>query len=79
MRGTRHLIALLLLAFATDCFRPLNVFAADSLPELTSNSAVKSLSPTEAIRGYPVRIRGTITYIHPNSYSLFLQDSTAGI
>ena len=49
------------------------------LPELRSNSAIKSLPASEAARGYPVKVQGTITYVHPDTYALFLQDSTAGI
>ncbi len=48
-------------------------------PALTRVAQVKSLSPTEAALGHPVRIRGTVTYVHTNSYALFVQDSTAAI
>ena len=44
---------------------------------LTNILQLRAQPSTEA--GRPVVIRGVITYIHPSSHSLFVQDSTGGI
>ena len=52
------------------------------LPVLTEVSQVRKLSSREAARGYPVRIRGVITFSHlgeDGGYLFFVQDATAGI
>jgi len=52
------------------------------LPLLTEIDQVRRLSVEEAARGYPVRLRGVITFLHvfPDGTSrLFAQDATAGI
>ena len=49
------------------------------LPTLTRVSDVRSLSPEEADRGYPVSVEGIVTYYHPEWFILFIQDGTAGI
>jgi PAS domain S-box-containing protein len=49
------------------------------LPVLTNAAQVRALSVAEAKRGYPVRLRGVITYSDPGGYMLFVQDATAGI
>jgi hypothetical protein len=51
--------------------------AASSL--LTSVEAIKALSAPEAEKGYPVRVRATITNWDPNRYNLIVQDEKAGI
>ncbi len=48
-----------------------------ALPVLTQAQRVRELSAGEANRGYPVRLRGVITYIDETSF--FIQDSSAGI
>jgi signal transduction histidine kinase/DNA-binding response OmpR family regulator len=51
-----------------------------SLPTLTSLAAVRSLSPDEAKRGYPVRVTAVVTSPGgTRSASGFVQDATAGI
>ncbi len=35
------------------------------LPKLTTARAVHQLTPDEAARGYPVRLRGVVTYYDP--------------
>ncbi|MFB3922202.1 MAG: PAS domain S-box protein [Terriglobia bacterium] len=52
---------------------------ADSLPLLTQVSDVRQLTPEEANLGYPVRIRGVVTYFGGSGWELFVQDSTGGI
>jgi signal transduction histidine kinase/CheY-like chemotaxis protein len=53
--------------------------AADSTIALSTAARVKGLPASEAAKGIPVRLRGTITYLHTNSYALFLSDATAGL
>src|SRR6266851_5360504 len=42
-------------------------------------SDIRALSPQEADRGMPVRLRAVVTYYDPRQMDLFIQDSTAGI
>jgi len=51
---------------------------AKPLPTLTHADQVRRLSPEEAARGYPVKIRGVITMDAP-APDFFIQDATAGI
>jgi len=53
--------------------------ASNPLPWLTSLKTVRDLSPTEASRGYPVRVRGVVTYIDHSENDLFIQDASAGL
>ena len=50
-----------------------------NLPTLTHIEQIREMSIEEAGRGYPVRIRGVVTYFNQNAGDLFIQDSTAGI
>ena len=50
-----------------------------ALPLLTRAEQVRQLSADQAERGYPVRLRGVVTYFDAQSPDLFIQDSTAGI
>ena len=52
---------------------------AQSAEVLTRAAHVKALSSEAAAQGLPVRLRGLVTYAHPQSYALFLQDRSAGI
>lgn len=45
------------------------------LPLLTTIEEVKQMSRDEAKRGYPVKVRGVITFVWPNA-GFFLQDAT---
>jgi PAS domain S-box-containing protein len=49
------------------------------LPVLTRVEQIRNLAPEEANLGYPVRVRGVVTYFNPAENDLFIQDSTAGI
>ncbi len=49
------------------------------LPTLTRIEQIRSLSPAEANRGYPARIKGVITYYGGTGLELFIQDQTGGI
>jgi hypothetical protein len=50
-----------------------------NLPTLTQLEQIRRMSIEEAGRGYPVRIRGVVTYYNRDATDLFIQDSTAGI
>ena len=56
---------------------------ADQLPLLTRIEQIRKLSLEEANRGYPVRVRGVVTYYdlerNPSESDLFIQDTTSGI
>jgi signal transduction histidine kinase len=49
------------------------------LPVLTTVKEVKALTPQEASRKYPVRLRGVVTYVFEDNTSAILQDATAGL
>jgi PAS domain S-box-containing protein len=67
--------------------------AGAALPILTRVSQIRQLTPEQAARGYPVRIRAVVTYYSPTGPNflgrdtflgsgtpdVFVQDSTAGI
>ncbi len=54
--------------------------AADrSLPELRRIAQIRSLPAGEAGRGYPVHVRGVITYADAGNANLFVQDSSGGV
>ena len=46
---------------------------------LTTIHQVRSLSPNEAMRKYPVHIRATVTYYDPGGYIVFVEDRNDGI
>jgi signal transduction histidine kinase/CheY-like chemotaxis protein len=46
---------------------------------LTSIHEVRSLSPNEAMRKYPVHLRATVTYYDPTGYMVFVEDGRDGI
>jgi signal transduction histidine kinase/DNA-binding response OmpR family regulator len=46
---------------------------------LTNIADIKWLSPDVAAAGQPVRLRAVVTYTHPASYVLIVQDGTGGI
>jgi signal transduction histidine kinase/DNA-binding response OmpR family regulator len=46
---------------------------------LTTGQQVLALTPDDAERGYPVRIRGIVTYHHRRTNKMIVQDATAGI
>ena len=53
--------------------------AASPLSQLTTAQQVRVLSPDEANRGYPVRLRAVVTYCDPVNLDFFVQDASAGI
>ncbi|MDB6130878.1 MAG: hypothetical protein JWM04_1985 [Verrucomicrobiales bacterium] len=52
---------------------------AQSFPLLTNVSQIKALSGEEAGKGYPVRLEAVVTYIAPEGYVCFVQDSSGGV
>ncbi|MBI5386313.1 MAG: PAS domain S-box protein [Verrucomicrobia bacterium] len=50
-----------------------------SLPWLTNAAQIHALSPTEAKRHYPIRLRAVVTYHDAIWGNLFVQDATGGI
>src|SRR5208282_4877828 len=50
-----------------------------SLPELQTAQQVRQLTPEQAARHYPVRLRGVVTFYDQNQFFRFVQDDTAGI
>jgi len=52
---------------------------AVNLLTLTRIEQIRRLTPEDAARGYPTRIRGVVTYYNVLQRDLFIQDSTAGI
>jgi signal transduction histidine kinase len=66
-------------ASPADKAPPLPTAADLKLPELVRVSQLRALSEKEAIRGYPVRITGMITYSDPASKNQFIQDESSGI
>ena len=57
------------------------VFATDTAPPLsfTRLADIRSLSPVEAERGHPAEVHGIITYVNPDTGSLFVQDGADDI
>jgi PAS domain S-box-containing protein len=49
------------------------------LPTLTKISQIRRLDPAEAGRGFPVRVRGVITYHNPQLSMTFIQDESDAI
>jgi signal transduction histidine kinase len=54
-----------------------NPWEKDPLPLLTTAAAIKRLKREEATRGYPVKLRGVLTWA--NRTAVVLQDTTSGI
>src|SRR5947209_19000854 len=50
-----------------------------TLPALTRASEIHALSPRQAARGYPVRLRAVVTYYGGRGLEFFVQDSSGGI
>ena len=52
---------------------------AGNLPAITQVAQIRRLTPAEAKRKYPIRLKGVITYHAPEYKVTFFQDDTAGI
>src|ERR1700728_1981671 len=65
-----------LLGWAITCA---NAAAAPTLAVITKAIDIRSMSISDAKRGYPVRLKGVVTYYDPEEPDLFVQDATTGI
>ena len=65
-------------AFAAYLSFSAHAETAPKLPTLTRVEQIRQLTPEEAAKGYPVKIRGVVTMDAP-SPDFFVQDATAGI
>ncbi|MGA2616076.1 MAG: sensor histidine kinase [Thermoguttaceae bacterium] len=71
------IFAVLLLPLLSQSSDGLSTASPANLPTLTTVAAIRQLTAEEARRGYPVRIRGVITFKVPSL--LYVQDETGGI
>ncbi len=76
---TLTITSAVLTTLASGPFAFLSARAQGALPLLTSVAQIHGLAPREAQRGYPVRLRGVITYNLGQVGITFFQDSTGGI
>jgi signal transduction histidine kinase len=51
----------------------------ESMPELTAVDAILRLSPEEAQRGYPIKIRGVVTCVVQEHDAFIIQDATRAV
>ncbi len=51
----------------------------DSLPRLRTVAGIRALSIQEGARGYPVSLKGIVTFLFPSRPNFFIQDSTGGV
>lgn len=78
IKQLRRAAAVVLLARSMETAAAQNPVSGRPLPTLTHAAQIRSLSPEEAARGYPVLVRGVITMDAP-APDFFVQDATAGI
>ena len=71
-------VALVVLTLSAELCRQLPAREA-GLPVLTSVGQVRKLTPDQAKRGYPIRLRGIVTYYDFPRTDFFVQDATGGI
>ncbi len=69
-----HKFSLSLMVVFLGLAGPLN-----ALPTLTQVAEIRKLKITEARQGFPVRLRGVVTYFDTIGPDMFFQDSSAGI
>lgn len=58
---------------------PKSTVETGALPVLTTALQVEQLPPAEAKKGYPIHLKGVVTWISDKRNSLVLQDSTRGV
>src|SRR5437016_3640031 len=73
------LSGLLFIAVAPSAGVEIPTRPGTSLPALTRASEIHALSPRQAARGYPVRLRAVVTYYGGRGLEFFVQDSSGGI
>ncbi len=52
---------------------------SEAVKVLTRTTDVRALSAAEAKKGFPVRVRGVVTYLDPTTTGFFIQDQFGGI
>jgi len=73
-------LRLISLVFALSSLASPGLALSAQLPVLTTVKQVLELSRSEAVKGYPVRLRSVVTYRYGGSPpDLFLHDSTGGV
>ena len=73
------LAAFLSMLVAGEMFAASKSPAPGNLPVLNQVAQIRRLPPEQSGRGYPVKLRGVITYSVPEWGVTFFQDATAGI
>jgi len=53
--------------------------AGEALPQLRLAEQILNLGMDQAVRGYPVRLYGVVTWSHPTAPFFFLQDASGGV
>ena len=53
--------------------------AGEALPQLRMAEQILDLGTDQAVRGYPVRLFGVITWSHPAAAFFYLQDASGGV
>jgi signal transduction histidine kinase len=53
--------------------------ASNNRPEITRFSEISKMRPEEASKGYPVRLKGTVTYADPDWGNCFIQDKSGAM
>ncbi|PYV23863.1 MAG: hypothetical protein DMG24_12995, partial [Acidobacteria bacterium] len=78
-QGAGHVMAMIILALLTPRLASGRVGppTATSTRLFTQAQQVRDLSAEQANRGYPVRLRGAVTFV--DDFGFFFQDATAGI
>jgi PAS domain S-box-containing protein len=79
MKRTTRVLASLLISGILTSVGSLFCLSQGNLPVLTKAEDVRSLTLSRAVRGYPVRIQGIITYADADGPMLFVQDESSGI
>jgi PAS domain S-box-containing protein len=73
------LVLVSLLVSASVAAIPAKPNITTSLSVLTTAREIRALSQSQASQGYPVRLRGIVTYYGGPGWELFVQDKTDGI
>jgi signal transduction histidine kinase/DNA-binding response OmpR family regulator/HPt (histidine-containing phosphotransfer) domain-containing protein len=62
--------------FAGGCRGVRNIGRASTV---TTAAELRALSPEDAVRGYPVHVRGVVTFYRQSTATLIVQDQTGGV
>jgi len=76
----RRTVVSALTVFLLFCLGLAHVCAQETLPLLTEARQIRQLSPEDALRGYPVRVKAVVTFYRADiCRELTIQDSSGGI